>query len=189
MNRTLVVTSIAFMMVMGLGVPGCPWFASHDDEGRICASPIEGGDHCVRASYGALVAWNEAAAHGSEPIQMWVEWPESVDVTQLVVNPQLMNPWLDNVQKVTDYQSVTLGNAESYYASLSGKLGAKLRGVRQLQENILYAEAAIPKERLKKLLLDKAANEADPLKAEVVADKQSMGDVLAIVEQAKVDGA
>ena len=188
MKRTLVVKSIAFMMVMGLGVPGCLWFDSDEDEGRFCASPIEGGDHCVSASSGPSAAWEKAKAAGTEPIQMWAEWPEDVDERELVISPDLLQAWLGDVQTVLDYLRMTKGNAESYHASLSGKLRQQIHDVRSFQENHLDASAVNPKVRVKQRMLDKAAKETDPLKAEVTADKQSMGEVLAIVEQTKVDG-
>jgi len=190
MKRKLRGWSIVTIGTLALGVPGCLWFGNEsENEGRICASPMEGGDHCVPASYGAMAAWNDAASAGSEPIQMWVEWPENVGVTQLVINPKLLNAWLDDVQTVLDYLRLTRGYAESYHASLSGRLGQQIRDVRQFQEMNLDAKSANPKVRVKKALLDKAANETDALKVEVTADKQSVGDVLAIVDQKKVDGA
>ena len=191
MKNRQFIRSIVFVGAFGIAAPGsgCSWFDTHENEGRICGSPMEGGDYCMPANSGALAAWNDAMAHGSEPIQMWAEWPETVGVTQLVVNPQLLNAWLDDVQTVLDYLRITRGNAESYHASLSGKLGDRLHQALLVQERIMGAKVVNPSGRVEKVLLDKAAHEMDPLKAKVVADKQSMGEVLAIVEQTKVDKA
>ena len=134
--------SVVFIGALVLGVPGCLWFASDEDEGRFCASPIEGGDHCVSASSGPSAAWEKAKVAGTEPIQMWAEWPESVDVQELVVNPKLLQTWLDDVQTVLDYLRMTKGNAESYHASLSGKLGQDLYHALLVQEMILRLREA-----------------------------------------------
>jgi hypothetical protein len=77
----------------------------------------------------------------------------------------------------------------SYHASLSGKLGEKLRHARRVQQEVVNEKSVDPKGRVEQALLDKAAKETDPLKAELTADKQTMGDVQAIVDQAKVDAA
>jgi hypothetical protein len=190
MKRTWVVKSIAFMMAMGLGVPGC-FLAGNDEksEGRICASPVEGGNHCVSSSSGPSAAWNKAAAAGSEPIQMWAVWPEDVELNEIIAFPTRLEMWLDDVQTVIDYLRITQRNAESYHASLSGKLGDDIREVSRLQNEIIKGKAADPKKRVEQLLFDKAVSESEPLKAEITADKQTIGDVLTIVDQAKVDGA
>ena len=190
MKRTSVVQCVALIMGMGLSAPGCfLWPGDDKNEGRFCASPIEGGTYCVSASSQPLGAWSDAAAHGHEPIQMWAEWPENVELREVVASPALLNAWLGDVRTVMDYLRVTQGNAESYQASLSGNLGERLRQARRVQNNIISDKSVDPKKRLEQVLLDKAITETDPLKAEITADKQSMGDVLAIVEQTKVDGA
>ena len=193
MKRTLGVKSIAFMiaMALGMGVPGCFLFGNKDEksEGRICASPVEGGNHCVSASSGPSEAWNNAALAGTEPIQMWAEWPENVDMGEVVASPFLLNEWLGDVQTVVDYLRITQRNAESYHASLSGKLGNDIREVSRAQNKIIHDKYVDPEKRVEQVLLDKAVNDTDASKAEVTAGKQSIGDMLAIVEQAKVDGA
>lgn len=188
MSRTLVIKCIAFLMVMGLGVPGCFIFGNGETEGSLCASPIEGGNHCVPASSGPDAAWNKAASAGTEPIQMWAVWPEYVEIGDVVASPPMLNAWLDDVRGVMEYLRVTKGNAESYNASLSGNLGDRLRQARRVQNKIIHERSVDPKKRIEQVLLDKAVGETDPLKAEITADKQSMGDVLAIVDQTKVEG-
>jgi hypothetical protein len=190
MKRTLVAKSIAVMMAAGLAVPGCFLFRNDDKpESRFCASPVEGERYCVDSSFGPAAAWNDAKAAGNEPIQMWVEWPDNIELKELVTRADLLNAWLNDIRVVIDYVRVTQNNAESYHASLSGKLGDKLRQARQAQEQIIAAKSADPKAVIEKLLLDKAVNETDPLKAEIAGDKQTIADLLAVVDQAKVDGA
>jgi hypothetical protein len=67
------------LFVLGLGIlilgSGCFWSGDDELEGFICASLIEGGKYCVSSSSGPGAAWNDAIAHGSEAIQMWVVWP------------------------------------------------------------------------------------------------------------------
>jgi hypothetical protein len=181
--------SMGFVGALGLGVPGCLWFGNDENEGRICASPIEGGTYCVAANSGPSVAWDKAKANGTEPIQMWAEWPDNVDLRDVVSSPNLLNAWLDDVVNVTNYLRVTRGNAESYYASLSGILGENLLRARIVQEDIIAEKAVDPQGRVAQALLDKAAKETDPLKAKITADKQTMNDVKTIVDQAKVDSA
>jgi hypothetical protein len=120
---------------------------------------------------------------------MWVEWPDNIELKELVTRPDLLNAWLNDIRVVLDYVRVTQNNAESYQASLSGKLGDDLRRARRVQEQIIAVKSVNPKKRIEKLLLDKAVNETDPLKAEIAGDKQTIGDLLAVVDQAKVDGA
>jgi hypothetical protein len=76
MKRMSAWGAVGLVMAMGMAVPGCFLFGNdEEEEGRICASPVEGGEYCVPASWSPESAWNEAAAHGSEPIQMWAERP------------------------------------------------------------------------------------------------------------------
>jgi hypothetical protein len=77
MKRVSFAKGILFVLGLGSLIPGagCLWSGDDESEGRICASPIEGGTYCVDSSSGPSAAWNEAMANGSEPIAMWVIWP------------------------------------------------------------------------------------------------------------------
>src|SRR4051812_18780889 len=99
--------SMVFVGALGVGVPGC--IGSDEIEGLICASPVEGGTYCVPASSGPSAAWNNAAANGTEPIQMWAVWPENVELNAVVASPTLLNAWLDDVRTVLDYLRITQG--------------------------------------------------------------------------------
>jgi hypothetical protein len=180
--------SMILVSALGVGVPGC-WFGSDQNEGRICASPIEGGTYCVSSSSGPSAAWEKAEAAGTEPIQMWAEWPKSLELREVVASPGLLNAWFDDIRMVTDFVRVTKGNAESYHATLSGRLEDDLQRARRAQREIIAEKLVDPKGRLEQALLGKAVNETDPLNVEIAADKQTMSDVQAIVDQAKVDAA
>ena len=180
--------SMVFVGALGMGVPGC--FGSNDEnEGKICASPAEGGTYCVSASHGPSGAWNDAKAMGKEPIQMWAEWPEAVELKDVVASPYQLDAWLDDVRTVMDYVRVTQGNAESYYASLSGRLGNDLRRAREMQQGIIDGKSVDPDGVVATALAKKAILEMVPVKVEMAADKQTIGDVLVIVDKAKIDGA
>ena len=182
--------SMMFVGALGVIVPGSGCFGGNDEEeGQICASPVEGGTYCVRASSGPSGAWNDAKAAGTEPIQMWAGWPDNVELKEVVTNPYELEAWLDDVRTVMDYLRVTQGNAESYYASLSGKLGDDLRRAREVQQAVIDGKSVDPDGLVATALAKKAILEMDPVKVEIAADKQAMGDVLAIVDKAKVDGA
>jgi hypothetical protein len=187
MKRTSAWGAVGLVIVMGMAVPGC--VGNDEEEGRICASPVEGGEYCVSTSTGPAVAWAKAEANGTEPIQMWAVWPKNVALHEVVSSPARMAAWLDDIQTVMDYLRLTRGNAESYHASMSGKLIEHLADALFMYSHIINEKGANPKKRMKKVLLDKAALETDPLKVELAADTQVMGDVQAIVEKAKVDGA
>ncbi|MBK9260142.1 MAG: hypothetical protein IPM54_09935 [Polyangiaceae bacterium] len=118
---------------------------------------------------------------------MWVERANGTALDEWVSRPGAVDGYLDVVQEVLDYLRVTQRNAESYHASLAGKLGRDLERARRLQEKIIADQSADPKTRIQKMLLDKGAKEKDPLKAEIAADKQTMGDVQAMIDKTKVD--
>jgi len=93
MNRAFAKWSF-FVFVMGSLVPGagCLWSSDDESEGRLCASLIEGGKYCVDSSSGPSAAWNEAIAHGSEPIEMWAVWPKKYELKDVVSDRYLLAP-------------------------------------------------------------------------------------------------
>lgn len=182
----------AFVAAGGFFVSGCCALGPEDDinVGRYCASPVEGGQFCVSTEEGPAAAWNQAKANGTEPIQMWAVWPENLELDEVVAFPHQLKAWLDDVRIVLDYVRVTKNNAESYQASLSGKLRDDLLRARSLQSAIINEKSVVtPEGVVLGQLTKKLPGELDPLKLEIATDKQKMGDVLAIVEQAKLDGA
>lgn len=188
-NRSFVIA--AFVAVWGNFVSGCCAMGEPDkQEGRFCAAPVEGnGRYCVPVSDGPARAWNDAKAAGNEPIQMWAEWPDNLELRELVANPNLLQSWLDDSRTALDYVRVMQGYAESYRASLDGKQQDLFIQASVVQSEIMREKSTDPKEVLERALVDKAAMELDPLQAEVAADKQTMGEIQALVEQSRIDGA
>ena len=187
-NRRL---TAAFVAVMGSFVSGCCALGGPDEnEGRFCAAPVEGnGRYCVPVSDGPDGAWENAKAAGTEPIQMWAEWPDNLELRELVAHPNLLQSWLDDARTALDYVRVTQGNAESYRASLDGKQQDLFIQASVVQSEIMREKSADPKEVLSQALVEKAATEIDPLKTKVAIDKQTMGEIQTLVEQSRIDGA
>ncbi len=180
----------AFVAVWGCFVSGCCVMGGPDEhEGRFCAAPVEGGHYCVSTSDGPDEAWENAKAAGNEPIQMWAEWPDNLELRELVANPNLLQVWLDDARTALDYVRITQGNAESYRASLDGKQQDLFIQASVVQSEIMREKSIDPKEVLEQALAEKAATEIDPLKTEVAIDKQTMGEIQTLVEQSRVDGA
>jgi hypothetical protein len=87
--------AVGLVVAMGMAVPGCFLFGDDEYEGRICASPVEGGEYCAPAYFTVASIWKEAANHGSEPIQMWAERPDSMSLDELVKSRSNLNAWFD----------------------------------------------------------------------------------------------
>ena len=81
------------------------------------------------------------------------------------------------------------GNAESYHASLSGKQREHLQRARSLQSAIMADKSMDPQGLLLGPLTDKLPAEIEPLKLQIAADKQTMGEIQTLVEQSRIDGA
>ncbi|HRI72465.1 MAG TPA: hypothetical protein PK156_49860, partial [Polyangium sp.] len=144
---------------------------------------------CVSTSDVPDGAWENAKAAGNEPIQMWAEWPDNLELRELVANPNLLQSWLDDARTVLDYVRITQGYAESYRASLDGKQQDLFIQASVVQSEIMREKSTDPKEVLEQALVEKAATEIDPLKTEVAIDKQTMGEIQTLVEQSKLDAA
>ncbi len=186
MKRVHFMWAMAPIFVFGAGIHGCLWSADVT-QGRICASPAEGGEFCVPANYDPAVAWDKASAHGGLPIQMWAERPEEMTFDELVGSRDNLNRWLADVDKALRYVRDTQRNAESYRASLDGTLGARLREVRNRQVSLLADKPVDAIGHFKGALVQRAASEKDPLTAKLAFDKQSVTQVGAIFDAAKGD--
>ena len=193
MKRRNALGGIVLVMATGMALPGsgCFLFGSEEQEAwEICASSIDGDAHCVAASNGPNDAWKKVAANGgTEPIQMWVARTDRAEFDEWVSYPGTVDAYLDYTREILDYVRVTQGNAESYRATLAGRLGQDLMDARRAQEKIIADKVLDPKTRVESPLFDKVNEELSPLKVELVADKQSMGEVVAIFDKAKLDGA
>ena len=130
---------------MGMALPGSGCFLFGDEAEQEGASPVQGGTYCVPASEGPSAAWAKAEANGTEPIRMWALWPKNVPIDDVIASPTRVNAWLDDEQRVMDYLRVTRGNAESYRATLAGRLGRDLSRARRAQEKIIADKVLDPK--------------------------------------------
>ncbi|MDC0744030.1 hypothetical protein [Polyangium mundeleinium] len=157
--------------------------------GRFCASPSEGGAYCVSTKRGPSSAWAEAKAHGTLPIQMWAEWPEDVTLDELVRSRSKLHAWSAEIDEVLFYLRVNAGSAESYRASMDGRLGELLRQAKRRQRQILSEEPVDAIGNFKAALADKAKTEKDPLVAEIASDKQAMGAAWSVLDGAKEDAS
>jgi hypothetical protein len=184
MKRTRFLWATGAIFVFGAGMPGCLW-SGDPSKGRICAAPAEGGEHCVPATYDPAGAWEKADAHGKLPIQMWAERPEEMTLDELVKSRDNLNRWLADVDKALGYVRETQRNAESYRASLDGKLGIRMREAKARQGALLKEEAVDAVGRFKVGLAQSAEKERGPLVAKLAEDKQSLTQVEAIFEGAK----
>src|SRR5689334_21292769 len=127
----------ALVALLGGLLPGCLWDFTGEDTGQICAISVGGDEHCVSSSDDPAVAWDAAAADGSLPIQMWAKWPEETTIDDLVRSRDKLHRWFDDINKAGAYVRGTKGSAESYRASLDGRLGQLLREVKAHQAALL----------------------------------------------------
>jgi hypothetical protein len=189
MNRVSFAKWSCFVLGLGSLIPGAGCLSGDDDnEGRICASPIEGGKYCVSASSGPSAAWNDAMANGSEPIEMWAVWPSKYELRDVVSSPILLDAWLDDGQAILDYVRVTKGSAESYRATMNGKMADDLRQARQLQGG-LVREPIDPVVFVQSEFFQNAIKGETAVNVKIWADKEALTEMQIVVEQAKFDGA
>jgi hypothetical protein len=106
--------------------------AHADSLGSFCATPVNGGEHCVSSDRSPADAWNQAAAHGELPIAMWAKWPSGMTVDALVKSPARLKAWFADTDKVLSYVRDTQRNAESYKASLT-RVGSLMEQVKARQ--------------------------------------------------------
>jgi hypothetical protein len=111
--------------------------AHADSVGRFCAAPVNGNAYCVSSSRSPADAWNQAAIHGRLPIEMWAEWPSDVTLDELVGSRERLEAWFADTDKVLSYVRDTQKNAESYKASMAGRLSTLMRRVEARQAEIL----------------------------------------------------
>jgi hypothetical protein len=177
--------------VLGLGVaaPGCQLYRPDPSRGNVCAARTDGQAQgvCVPADQGPAAAWNQAVGDGRGPVQMWATWPNNLTLDSLVRDRNALGAWLSDANAVLSFTSTQ--NAESYRATLGGKLADLLNQVRDRQAQLLAQPGVDAIGHFKAALSDKAKAERDPLVAEAAAGKQSMAAVQAIFDKAKSDAA
>jgi hypothetical protein len=172
----------------GTFVPGCLSSGStYEPFGRICAVAAGGEDVCVPAEEGPASAWTEAMATGSLPVAMWVEPSGGMTLEDVVRSGHNLGRWFATIDKVVEYVRDTERNAESYKVTLDGKLGALLRKARERQKELLSGTPADAVGNFKSSVIEKASAEKDPLLAAIASDKQAMGAVHEVFEEAEAD--
>jgi hypothetical protein len=186
---TRVLWAALAVLLVGALAPGCIGSSEDDSLGRICASPAEGGEYCVSADRSPESAWSEAKAHGSLPIEMWAEWPKAVTLDELVASPEKLGAWFTDMNQVIDHLRLNAQSAESYRASMAGRLGALLRQANDRQKELLAQKPVDAVGNLKRALAQKADVEKGPLVAEIASDKEAMAAVQGIFDKAKKDVA
>jgi hypothetical protein len=185
-GKTLAAAIIA--AVVGGFVPGCFLFPDPDPTvGRFCASPSEGGEYCVPSTRDPAGAWGDAVAHGSLPIQMWAEPAGDVSLDDLVKSRDRLGRWFDDIDKVVSYVRDTQANAESYRASMNGRLGQLLREAKNRQASLLAEMPADPHGDFKGALGAKAEAEKEPLLGTIALDKQSIEEARKALDAATGD--
>ncbi|MDI3286348.1 hypothetical protein [Polyangium sp. 15x6] len=188
MRRGDLLVAALVVAAPGVVLPGCLWsFGEDEGQGRICAAPVEGGASCVSSGEGPASAWSQAAARGSRPIEMWAERPEGMMLDALVTSPGDMERWLGEMDETLRYVREDERCAESYKASMAGRVRERLVSARRWQHEILVQEPIDAVGRFKEALTSKGAAEKDPLVAEIAADKLSMGAVQGVLDQVTLD--
>ena len=159
MKRRNALGGIVLVMATGMALPGSGCFLFGDEEQEaweICASSIDGDAHCVAGSDGPNDAWKKVVANGgTEPIQMWVARTDRAEFDEWVSYPGTVDAYLDYTREILDYVRVTQGNAESYRATLAGRLGQDLMDARRAQEKIIADKVLDPKTRVESPLFDR----------------------------------
>jgi hypothetical protein len=188
MRRPDLFAAALLVAAAGTSVPGCS-FPDAQSLGRFCASPAEGGEFCVSSFDDPSSAWTKAAEHGSLPIQMWAEYPQAITLDHLVKSRDDLDRWFADVDRVVTYVRDTQGSAESYKASMEGKLGGLLREAKDRQAELLAQKPVDAAGHFKQAITQKANAEKDPLLAVIATDKQAMGGAQSILENAQADVA
>ncbi|XXY46307.1 hypothetical protein WME91_40535 [Sorangium sp. So ce269] len=187
-KTTLVVAAAA--VALGATVAGCLWKSGDESLGSFCAAPDTGFDeYCVAVSLGPDSAWSKAEANGALPIQMWAQWPSSVQHDEFLASETDLTAWFDNLDEVVSYVRDEEKNAESLRATLAGKLRGLLWRARHRQAEILEEEPVRAADNFKQAMTDKASDGKEPLVAALAADKQAMTAVQVIFDRARDDVA
>ncbi|MEO7331587.1 MAG: hypothetical protein ABI193_23635 [Minicystis sp.] len=128
-------------------------------------------------------------ADGGLPIQMWAEWPDSIGIGPLATSSSDLSAWYADIDTVLLYVRDTQRSAESYKASLEGRLDHLLDEVKEIQVSILASRPVDVAGRFKSALGDKAGAEKSALVTALAEDKQAMAAAQAAFDQAKSEAA
>ena len=154
---------------------------------QFCAQGVGKSDAqiCVADTQAPSVVWAQAIAKKHTlPIQMWVPYPDP-NLDAFVANKQEMDAWFADIKKLTSF--ISTGNAESYDASLKGKLGDLVKQAKTRQDQLIASPPANPApaiQSFKDALSAQAAKTTGPVGVAIANDKQSIAAVTAIVGDA-----
>ncbi|MDI1451921.1 hypothetical protein [Polyangium sp. 6x1] len=105
----------------------------------------------------------------------------------LVTSPANMERWFGDIDRALGYVRDEQRSAESYKASMDGRLRNLLGSARIQQKELLEQEPVDAVGGFEVALVAKANSEKGPLVAEIAADKQSIGAVQGILDQVTLD--
>ncbi|WP_438029275.1 hypothetical protein [Sorangium sp. So ce233] len=178
-------------LALGAGPSGCLWPEEDDALGSFCArlANADGPEYCVGANRSPADAWSQAEAHGDLPIEMWAELPRGTSMSELAASNETLDLWLGNVDKVVSYVRDEERNAESYGATLAGRLRFLLEYAAGQQTLLLEQEPVRAADRFIEAMSEKASAEKDPLLAALSADKQAMAAAQVVFARARDEAA
>lgn len=178
------------VVLLGAIAPGC--FPASDDaskQGSLCAKSAQGSSHCGRSSGGPEGPWKAALADGGLPIEMWAERPDSLTLAQLVENADNLRAWFADIAIALAYVRDTQRSAESYKASMEGRLRTLLDEAQSLQRSLLALQPVDAIGDFKAALAEKAGVEKSALVATLASDKQSITAAQLAFDQIKSDAS
>jgi hypothetical protein len=118
---------------------------------------------------------------------MWVERPKEMTLDDLVRSEDNLKRWFATIDKVVEYVRDERRDAESYKWSMQGHLGILLENAKDRQKELFLEEPVDAMGNFKEALTEKASAEKDPLVAAIASDKQAMGAVQEVFDNAKAD--
>jgi hypothetical protein len=120
---------------------------------------------------------------------MWAERPQAVTLDDLVRSRSKLDAWFANIDQVVFYLREDAQSAESFQASMDGRMGALLKEANRRQWELLAEEPVDAIGNVKNALKEKANAEKEPLVAEIASDKLSMGAAAGVLDVAKDDAS
>lgn len=191
--------SAKYLMIAAMALSGCGSVKTESQENaaaiqqkqevpsEICAQGSATGDAPICVSHtNAFNVWSNAIAlKKTLPIQMWVTYPDD-NLDSFVANKAEIDAWFLDVKNVLDFLSA--GNAESYAASMKGKLGDLVTNAKKRQDQLLAVTTnpGPTLQQFKDALTAQAEATTGPMKAALADDKAAIVAVTDIVTNTKI---
>jgi len=112
-----------------------------------------------------------------------------MSLDELVASEDNLNAWFADIDAAVAYVRDTQRSAESYKASMAGKLGALLKQAKDRQAEIAAQKPVDAVGNFKTAITDKASTEKSSSLASLAIDKRSMSAAQAVFDKAKNDAA